>query len=185
MLPLHSPRLVLRRFADGDLERFVSYRNDPDVARYQSWSGCTLAEAGAFIERQKTEEPGVSGEWLQVAIALCDTNLLVGDCGLKVHASDPRQGTVGITLSPSGQRKGYATEALSTLFDGAFGSMRLHRIIADTDPLNIPSCRLMERLGMRREAHFRQSLWFKGRWADEFVYAVLREEWLAGRAARR
>src|SRR4051812_26391685 len=123
MLPLHSERLVLRRFADGDLERFVGYRNDPNVARYQSWNGCTRAEAGAFIEQQKTQEPGVPGEWLQIAIALCDSNVLVGDCGLKVHASDPRQATIGITLSPSGQRRGHATEALSTLFDGAFGSL--------------------------------------------------------------
>ena len=130
MLPLHSERLVLRRFDDGDLGRFVAYRNDPHVARYQSWSGCTPAEAVAFVERQKTQEPGVPGEWLQVAIALSDTNLLVGDCGLKVHASDPRQATVGITLSQSGQRRGYAPRRCprcSTARSGAWactGSLR-------------------------------------------------------------
>ena len=184
MLPLHSARLFLRRFADGDVERLMAYRNDPDVARYQSWSGCTLEEARALVERQKAQEPGAAGQWLQVAIALRDTDLIVGDCGLKVHAGDTRQATIGVTLSRSAQRQGYATEALSTLFDAAFRTLALHRLIAETDPLNTPSCRLMERLGMRREAHFRQSLWFKGRWADEFVYAVLREEWaaLGGRA---
>lgn len=181
MLPLHSARLVLRRFADGDVARFAAYRNDPDVARYQSWSGCTVEEAAALIEHHKTQEPGVPGEWLQVAIAPRGSNILVGDCGLKVHAIDPRQATIGITLSREGQGQGYATEAMSTLFDEMFRGVGLHRIIADTDPLNTPSWRMMERLGMRREAHFRQSLWFKGRWADEFNYAVLKEEWLARR----
>jgi aminoglycoside 6'-N-acetyltransferase len=36
----------------------------------------------------------------------------------------------------------------------------------------------MERLGMRREAHYRQNFWFKGNWTDEYLYAILQHEWL-------
>ena len=91
----------------------------------------------------------------------------------------PAQATLGVTLAGRHHRHGYATEALSTLLDYVFGTMKLHRVIADTDPENTSSWRLLERLGMRRETHSIQSLWFKGRWANEYVYAILAEEWLA------
>jgi len=179
VLPLSSPRLVLRRFTPDDLDPFLAYRNDPLVARFQGWEGCSRDEAAALIRAQSVQEPGVPGQWLQVAISPRATNHLVGDCGLKVHAHDPRQATLGVTLARPHQGLGYATETLSTLLNYVFGTMNLHRVIADTDPENVPSWRLLERLGMRREAHTRQSLWFKGRWADEYLYAILAEEWLS------
>ena len=57
--------------------------------------------------------------------------------------------------------------------------MQLHRAVADTDPRNSPAWTLLERLGFRREGHLRQSLWFHGEWADEYLYAILRDEWVA------
>ena len=178
MLPLHSPRLRLRRFAPNDLRRFIEYRNDSEVARYQGWDACTQDEAAAFIRTQAAQGPGIPGQWLQIAIALRETDQLLGDCGLKVHARDPRQATLGVTLARPHQRLGYATEALATLFDYVFGTMNLHRVVADTDPQNTSSWRLLERLGMRREGHTRRSLWFKGGWADEYLFAILADEWL-------
>ena len=75
-------------------------------------------------------------------------------------------------------------EAFECLIEAAFLQLDLHRVVADTDPENTASWKLMERLGLRREGHLKQSLWFKGRWVDEYVYAVLREEWLSGRCAK-
>ncbi len=178
ILPLQSSRLTLRRLENGDLERFLMYRNDPNIACYQSWTGFTEAEALAFIEQHKVQEPARPGQWLQIGIALRESNLLIGDCGLHVHANDPRQATFGITLSRDHQSQGFATEALSALFDTLFGTLRLHRVIADTDPRNAPAWTLFERLGMRREADLKQSLWFKGNWVDEYIYAILHEEWV-------
>ena len=105
--------------------------------------------------------------------------MLVGDCGLKLHESEPRHATVGITLAREHQRRGLASEGLSCLFDHLFSKTDVRRIVGDTDPENVASWRLLERLGMRREGHLRQNLWFKGRWADSYVYAILREEWLS------
>ena len=59
-----------------------------------------------------------------------------------------------------------------------FEDLGLRRIIAQCDPRNESSWRLMERLGMRREAHFRECEIFKGEWSDLFVYAMLAEEFL-------
>lgn len=118
------------------------------------------------------------GEWLQIAIALKDTNALLGDCAFKVQAHDPRQATIGITLARQNQRLDFATEALACLIAALFGRLNLHRVVADTDPENTASWTLLERLGLRREGHLKQRLRFKGRRADEYLYAMLREEWL-------
>lgn len=154
MLPLHSPRLVLRRFAAGDGAAFAAYRNDPDVARYQSWEGCSAAEAARFIRAQQAQEL-VPGEWLQMAVALREANTLIGDCALKIHETDRRQATIGFTFARQFQRQGFATEAVSCLLDCVFERLRLHRVIADTDALNDPAWTLLERLGMRREGQLR------------------------------
>jgi ribosomal-protein-alanine N-acetyltransferase len=177
MLPLYSPRLVLRRFDRDDLHPFRAYRNDPKVARFQGWKSLSLAKATAFVAQQQIQEIATPGQWLQIAIALRPSGRLIGDCAFKTHLSDPRQATVGITLSRGFQGQGFASEALSALLDFVFLRGKLHRVQADTDPRNAPAWGLLERLGMRREAHCRQSLWFKGRWADEYIYAILYQEW--------
>lgn len=180
MLPLDSPRLVLRRFTAEDVSALAAYRNEPEVSRYQSWESFGIEEAAALVRR--ANEPMTPGAWFQIAFALRDSGALVGDCGLKVHESEPRHATIGITLSPEYQHRGLAAEGLSCLFDHLFTETHVRRIVGDTDPDNAPSWRLLERLGMRREGHLRANLWFKGRWADSYVYAILREEWLSRRS---
>jgi RimJ/RimL family protein N-acetyltransferase len=174
---LESERLILRRFVDSDVVRFLAYRNDPEVARYQSWESCTEHEAMVMIEELKSLQPGTPGEWFQFAIELKETASLIGDCALKVE-QDGRQAEIGFTLAREHQGKGYAAEAVSRLLDYAFGDLGLHRVVAITDQENEPSWALLERLGMRREGKFVRNMWFKGRWASEYLYAVLDEEWL-------
>jgi aminoglycoside 6'-N-acetyltransferase len=178
MLPMASPRLVLRRMQSNDLQRLVAYRNDPRIARFQGWETMSEEAAVAFLDEQKSQAPLLPGQWLQIAITLKATDLLIGDCGLKIHTGNRRQASIGFTLAHDFHGKGFATEAVSTLLDYVFGELSLHRVQADTDPQNTAAWRLLERLGLRREAHLRQSLWFKGRWADEYIYATLSEEWL-------
>ena len=177
LLPLMTQRLVLRRLQDNDAPALAAYRNDPEVARYQSWERCSLSEAKALISENRRQTFGAPGEWLQAAIALRTTNEAVGDIAMKLQRQDPRQAVIGYTVARPHQRQGYAREIISALFGYFFGVMGLHRVTADCDPRNHASWGLMESLGMRREAHHRQSLWFKGEWADEYIYAILRQEW--------
>ena len=179
MLPLDARRLVLRRFAETDAAAFLAYRNDPEIARYQGWEGCGVKESAEFVRRHAVQRFGVPGEWLQIAITLKTTGELIGDCAVRIHADDVRQATIGVTLARAHHGQGFASEALSCLFEYLFRQQALHRVVADTDAENTAMQKLAERLGMRREGHSRQSLWFKGRWADECFYAILRDEWLA------
>jgi RimJ/RimL family protein N-acetyltransferase len=175
---LETTRLILRHFTDADLVPFMAYRNDPDVARYQGWEGISEAEAHAFIEEQKLVQPGMPGQWFQIAIALKETGMLAGDCALKINEHEERQAEIGYTLARAYQGKGIAAEAVSRVLDYAFRTLELHRVIAITDCENAASIALLERLGMRREGHFIQNVWFKGKWADEYLYAILQDEWL-------
>lgn len=177
--PITTRRLLLRRFETKDVSAFHAYRNDPKVARYQGWESCTTEEAQEFVMCQASQPFGIPGEWLQIAIAMRATDQMIGDCAVRIHAQDARQATFGVTFSRVSHGKGFAVEALTALFDHLFLDLHLHRIVADADVENIAAWKLAEQLGMRREGHLRQSLWFKGRWADEYYYAILRDEWLA------
>ena len=172
-----TPRLVVRAFSPVDVEAFVSYRADPEVARYQSWSDYTLERGQAFVESLQGVTPGVPGEWFQLALEDRASGTLVGDLALHVDAEEPRQAEVGFSLATDQQGHGYATEALTAFLGWAFETFGLHRVIAVTDALNAPSAALLERVGMRREAHFHENIFFKGAWGSELLFAVLEREW--------
>jgi len=160
-----------------DLAAFVAYRNDPLVARYQSWETYGEQEAIEFLRHQADTRLGAPGGWTQFAIELKATGALIGDCALHVKADDARQGEIGFTLAREYQGRGYAAEAVARLLDYVFAELQLHRVVAITDCENSASVALLKRLGLRREGHFVQSVWFKGRWGDEYLYAVLADEW--------
>ena len=175
---LETERLLLRRLRGSDLVPFLAYRNDPEVARYQDWEGCTEAEARDMIQALERKEPFAPGEWFQFAVELKGTGILVGDLGFRV-GKDGKQAVVGYTLAREHWGKGYASEAVSRLLDHAFGVLGLHRVYAVVDQENAPSAAVLERIGLRREGAFVENAWFKGRWSSEYLYATLRKEWLA------
>ncbi len=147
------------------------------------WEGISEAEAHAFIEEQKMVQPGVPGQWFQIAIELKETGTLVGDCALKINEHDELQAEIGYTLARAYQGKGIASEAVSRVQDYVFRTLGLHRVIAITDCENAASITLLERLGLCREGHSIQNVWFKGKWGDEYLYAILQEEWLSKHSA--
>ena len=181
---LESARLILRRFTDVDLPSFLAYLNDPLVARYQTWESFTEQQAREVIDKQKNLDPGIPGQAFTFALELKETNALVGHVALTVQAKDHRQAEIGFTLAREYHGRGLASEASTCVLDDAFGRLGLHRVTAITDCENDRSVILLGRLGMRREGHFIENIWFKGGWGSEYLYAVLREEWLRKRAAQ-
>ncbi|HEV2802616.1 MAG TPA: GNAT family protein [Pyrinomonadaceae bacterium] len=175
---LETERLLLRRLHEADLAPLVDYLNDPLVARYQSWESYTEEQARELIERQQNLTPGVPGRWFNFALELKATGALAGHVALCVRADEARQAEIGFTLARSFQGRGLAAEAARRVLGFAFAELGLHRVVAITDTENAPSIALLEKLGMRREGHFLQNIWFKGNWGDEYLYALLREEWL-------
>jgi RimJ/RimL family protein N-acetyltransferase len=177
---IESARLILRRFRSADLLPFLSYLNDMEVARYQSWESYTEQQAREVIEKQKNASPGLQGQWFTFALELKETGTLIGHIALKTLADS--QAEIGFTMARSAQGKGLAFEATVCVLDYVFEKLKLHRVIAIADCENEKSIALLGRLGMRREGHFIENVWFKGRWGSEYLYALLREEWLQSRA---
>lgn len=177
MTIVETSRLLLDRLTGADGEALLSYRSDPEVARYQSWENVTRAEIDELIESQAGLAPGTPGTWFQVAVRDKATGRVIGDCGLYVEQDDPRLGEIGFTFSRDSQGQGFASEATHALLGIAFERLSLHRVKAIVDCRNQPAVRLLERLGFRREGHFLQHTWFKGSWCDEYLYALLRSEW--------
>lgn len=180
---IESERLMLRRLRDEDLAPFMAYLNDPEVARYQSWESYTEGQAREVIGRQKNLEPGTPGQWFTFAAELKEAGELAGHVALSVKADEPRQAEIGFTFARGQQGRGLAREAAGAVLDYAFGVLGLHRVVAVADCENARSVALLERLGMRREGHFVENVWFKGAWGSEYLYALLRREWLSRRGA--
>lgn len=174
---LRSSRLVLRTLRADDAAAIVAYRSSPEVAQYQSWESFGLDDANRLISKQAEVVPGTPGTWLQLALVLIEEAAVIGDCGIHFQADDPQQVELGITLSPSWQHRGLATEALIAVLEWAFDQLGKHRAIAVTDVKNDGATALMKRVGFRKEAHHVERIWFKGAWGSEYVFAMLRREW--------
>lgn len=176
--PLETKRLRLRRFQLTDLEVFQAYRADPSVAAYQSWTErFSMEDARWFIERQLEITPGELGSDAQLAIELKASGAMIGDVFLNTPKDQPHQAHIGYTLARRHQGHGYASEAVQRVLDHAFRVLGKHRVSACTYAENERSVALLERIGMRREAHFVQTQRFQDRWVDEYVYGLLRSEW--------
>ncbi len=173
---IETERLIIRRLRDDDLETLVTYRNLPEVARWQLWDGYTAEEARELINDCNVTEPFTAGGWFQFGVALKTTDELVGDLYLRMDEAG-EQAEIGYTFAPKFQGQGLATEAVRALLHHAFTARGLHRIYGVSDPRHTASKNLLKRVGMRQEAHYRENLWFKGEWADDVVYAVLAREW--------
>lgn len=184
MVPIETPRLVVRRLRDADLAALVAYHDDPEVARYQTWEGMTEAEGREFIERYKVRPFDLPGQWGAYAVELKRTGELIGDLAFRLDETERRLGEIGFTFARAHQAQGFATEAVTALLDRAIILFDLHRVVAITDCENRRCIALLERLGLRREAHFVENIWFKGKWGDEYLYAVLRKEWKSGRVTK-
>lgn len=181
---METQRLILRPFEDRDIAPFSAYRSDPEVARYQGWEApFSMQQAEQFVAAEKTKQHLQPGQWVQLAVEIKSTGEMIGDCAFYCLENDLQQAEIGFTLARPFQGKGYATEAIACLLDYLFGNLELHRVRANCDPENTASARLLERVGMRHEGRFVESLWFKGGWAGEDWYAILRREW-EGRRSR-
>lgn len=177
-LPIVRGRITLRAFSLGDLVAFTDLHTRPDVARYLYWEPRTPEESRAALLRRIDEmagDPALGG--LSLAVTRTADDALLGEVVLRIVAPAHRGGELGFIFHPDHSGRGYAIEAARVVLGVAFGEFGLHRVTGSCDARNVASARLMERLGMRREAHFRSNEYVKDEWCDELVYAILREEW--------
>lgn len=181
-MELTTARLQLDALRPDDAGALFAYRADPAVARFQGWRPADVAAARDFIDAQVAMVPGQAGGWFQRAIRLRDNGSLIGDLGVYLPEEVEVSVEFGVSIMPARQGSGYASEAVRALFELVFDRLGRHRIHASVDPHNLASMAMLRRLGMRKEAHHRESLWLHGEWVDDVVFAVLASEWRASRS---
>jgi RimJ/RimL family protein N-acetyltransferase len=184
--PIETARLSLRPFRLEDLDDVYAYQSRPEVVRYLYWETRDRAEVQEYLE-DKVGMTAVEeeGDGLVLGAVWREVGRLVGQVSLKWLSREHRQGEIGFIFNPDYQGRGLATEAAEVVLGLGFDGLGLHRIEGRCDGRNRASAGLMERLGMRREAHFVHNEVFKGEWGDELVYAMLDHEWEARRATLR
>jgi RimJ/RimL family protein N-acetyltransferase len=178
--PIETSRLVLRPYEAGDLAFLYALFSREDVCRYLPWAPMDTGEARAKLdERLRQVHLETDGDALVLIAEESETGHTVGEFMLRLKSAASRQGEIGWSIHPDAQGRGLATEGAWAILDLGFGELGLHRIMARCDPRNAGSLRVMERLGMRREAQFVDSDYLKDEWVGEIVCAMLESEWRA------
>jgi RimJ/RimL family protein N-acetyltransferase len=178
--PILTERLSLRPPTVEDAPAVYAYKSRADVTRYVPHGPLTLEQ----IEKRHADARTTldeAGQALFLLAFLRDTGELVGDVVLFWHSAEHRGGEVGYIVDPAHQGHGYATEMVRLVLRLAFEDMNLHRMVGRIDPRNTASARVLERVGMRKEAHLVSNEFIQGEWTDEEDFAILEDEWRANR----
>lgn len=176
-MQLETTRLLLREFTLADWSAVQAYCGDPVVVHFMTFGPNTVAETQAWLQWCVEQSQAVPRSIYSLAIVLQSDGQLIGNCTLALNPAEPREAAFSYLLNRAYWGQGYATEAMRALFDFGFNEFGLHRVADAVDPANTASIRVLEKLGLRREGHLREARWHKERWWDEYLYAILEQEW--------
>jgi ribosomal-protein-alanine N-acetyltransferase len=175
--PLETERLLLREFRLEDEADIYEYASDPEVVRFADWGPSPISTIRANLHRRLENQESWPRDSIEVAVELRRETCLIGIMRITILDRTNRTADFGYTFNRRYWNNGYATEGTRALLDLAFSNLNLHRLWATCDVRNRASYRVMEKLGMRREALFKKDVLQKGEWRDSYLYAVLAEEW--------
>jgi RimJ/RimL family protein N-acetyltransferase len=177
---IETSRLVLRELTANDFAAVHAYGSDPEVTRWTVFGPNSEEDTRAFLQHAQTSRAQRPRRSFDLGISLRDGGQVIGGCGL--HRTDVAdEAFIGYVLRRDGWGRGYATETARALLGFGFETLGLHRIFAECHPANQASARVLEKLGLRREAWFREAKRVKGEWWDVWHYAMLAPEWRAAR----
>jgi RimJ/RimL family protein N-acetyltransferase len=177
-LPIETERLRLRAYTNADLDALHAIQSRDDVTRWLPWPSRTREQSRTSLTRKMAATRILAdGDTFTPAIELKATGELAGDVMIFARSHEHRSGDLGYMLHPDHQGKGYMTEACRVMLELGFTCFGLRRISAQLEPRNPASARVLERLGMRKEAHLVENEWLRGEWQSEAIYALLEREW--------
>ena len=176
-MQFHTARLLLREFVDTDWPAVLAYQRDPRYLQFYAWTDRTPEDVQRFVQMfiiQQREQPRRK---FQLAVVLGDTQHLIGNCGIRKASAEAREADIGYELAPDHWGQGYATEAAHAIVHFGFTELKLHRITAWCIADNVASAHVLEKLGLKLEGRLREKEYFKDRWWDTLLFAILKDEW--------
>lgn len=174
---IETSRLVLREFRDDDSRDMLSYWRDPRYGRFNPIRDNVDQTVRELVGRFVSAQSDPNRHSWQLAITLRGDDLMIGNCGIRINDPDHREANIGYELNPDVWGNGYATEAARAIVHLGFTELGLHRIWAECIADNTASAHVLDRLDMRQEAHFHEHQYFRDRWWDTLIYAMLVHEW--------
>ncbi|WP_309605656.1 GNAT family N-acetyltransferase [Phenylobacterium sp.] len=176
--PIRTERLLLRAFTPDDFDDVHAYATEDAVVRYMDWGPNTLEETKVFLGRSLEAQLSWPRSDVNLAIQHLADGKVIGAIRLGVKDEATRTGDIGYSIASAYWRQGLVTEAAGAMLRAGFEVLGLHRIWAECDVRNAGSYGVMEKLGMRREAHFRKDKRARDGWRDSYLYAILADEWI-------
>ena len=176
-MQLLTQRLILREFEEGDWVHTQVYESNPLVVRYQTNDVLNEQQSREYLRGSIATAREEPRRTFDLAVTLREAGTLIGRAGLQRADVEPREAALWFVGNPTHWGKGYITEAATALLRFGFEELGLHRVFGDCDPRNPASARVMEKLGMRKEAHFVENAFIKGQWCDSLIFALLQREW--------
>jgi RimJ/RimL family protein N-acetyltransferase len=170
VLPLTTPRLIVREFMRSDVPLLRAFSDDPRVREFAPIESRALAAA----ERADRPQRGPRRSW-ELAVIVRRTGKLVGACDLAL--GPPGEADIGYMLAPRHWGHGYATELATALVAFGLGQLALKRVSAIVAIENDRSRRVLEKSGLRWEGLLRRHVRAGGRTWDCHRYAVDRASW--------
>ena len=170
-----SDRLRFRKIILDDSKEIFLIRSNDDVMKYMDvprhYSVSDSEKLLRSIEDFFKNEKGIN--W---AIIEKDSNAFIGYIGFIRIFSEHCRAEIGYALKPQYWGKGYMYETINRLVKFGFEEMKLHSIEANVNPLNERSKKVLERVGFKKEAHFRENYLFNGNFLDSIIYSLLEKD---------
>ena len=183
--PISTERMTLRPFERSDVPLVSRYHLLPGVQRYLARPTRYQEDVATAVETMRhqvcLQRPG---DTLTLAMQRRGDRALLGHVSLHWSDATAGQGELRFVIDPAHTGNGFLTEALTAMLDLAFDHFRIHRIFVRCDGRNHHSAKLMQKLGMRLEAHYREHALFQGEWDEELHFAILDREWQASTKIR-
>lgn len=173
---LTTERLILREVGPADAADVFVFRSDYEVQYYNGAPMKQVTEAVALIDW--LSEKFKAQEMICWGITLREENRVVGLCSFYNISAHQRSVSIGYDLARTHWRRGIATEAVDAIIRFGFMQMNLHRIEVSTCMDDLPSVRLVERLGFQREGIRREAtLEDDGLFHGIGIFGLLRREY--------
>jgi HAD superfamily hydrolase (TIGR01509 family) len=174
---IKTKRLTLRPLINSDWKKIHDYVSNPDVVKHLPWGPNRENDTKAFLNNAIAAQQEKPQKRFDYAILLNGKQDLIGHCSIKTESPDFKEGSLRYFLHPTYWGNEYAAEAAEALAQHAFDEVGLHRLFAVTRPDNVASLRVLQKIGMRQEAHFRKDVKIGNDWKDSLLYAVLKQDW--------
>lgn len=169
---LETPRLRLRAFTSGDAAILLRLRSHPKIMKYMdAYPLKSREEALEMIQNNQKEFKATKMiDWILEEKA---SGTVLGYTGFYQIDQRHRRVEIAYVLDPDFWGKGYMYEAAGRAIAFAFHDLQAHSICANVNIANTASMHLLDKLGFRREAHFRENYFFDGNFLDSYIYGLL------------